>query len=112
MRFGEQIRVWRLEKQIGLREFARQIGLSPTFVSKFERDEFPPPGEPKLREIARVLGKDADLVTSLAKRIPSDLPPIIQEHPQELAAFLRTARGLGAEQIRELTEQARRLKRG
>ena len=32
----------REEKEIGLREMAKIIGVSPIYVSKVERDEFPP----------------------------------------------------------------------
>jgi transcriptional regulator with XRE-family HTH domain len=39
-------------KEIGLREMAKKIGVSPTYLSKVERDEFSPPTEEKVRKIA------------------------------------------------------------
>jgi transcriptional regulator with XRE-family HTH domain len=42
-RFGEFVRREREAKEIGLREMAKLIGVSPTYLSKVERDEFPPP---------------------------------------------------------------------
>ena len=107
---GELVRQWRIERGLGLREFARRVGLSPTFVSKFERGEFKPPGEEKLLEMARVLEKDRDEILALANKTPSDLPPIIREHPRAMGRFLRTATGLSVEQIDTLTAQARKLK--
>ena len=38
-----------------MREMAKMIGVSPTYVSKVERDEFPPPAEDKVRLIAGVI---------------------------------------------------------
>ena len=39
-KFGAFIRARREAKEIGLREMAKMIGVSPTYVSKVERDEF------------------------------------------------------------------------
>ena len=47
-------------KEIGLREMAKMIGVSPTYLSKVERDEFPPPAEDKVKAIAKIIGCDAD----------------------------------------------------
>ena len=37
MSFGEYIRQWREEHRLGLRRFAKAVGVRPTFVSKMER---------------------------------------------------------------------------
>ncbi len=63
--FGQTIRAWREEKQIGLRKFADQVGMSPTYLSKIERDDFPPPGEEKIQAIAKALERDADELLAL-----------------------------------------------
>ena len=109
MALGEQVRQWRIERGLGLREFARRVGLSPTFVSKFERGEFKPPGEEKLLEMARVLEKDRDEILALANKVSSDLPEIIRQNPREMADFLRAARDLEPEQIIELTDQVKKM---
>ncbi len=109
MALGEQVRQWRNEKRIGLREFARRVGLSPTFVSKFERGEFAPPGEEKLRVIARLLERDVDEILALANKVSSDLPEIIRQNPREMADFLRAAKDLEPEQIIELTDQVKKM---
>ena len=51
-KFGALVRREREAKEIGLREMAKMIGVSPTYLSKVERDEFPPPAEDKVRKIA------------------------------------------------------------
>ena len=54
-RFGAFIRREREAKEIGLREMAKKIGVSPTYLSKIERDEFPPPVEGKVKAIAKII---------------------------------------------------------
>src|SRR6266487_2557951 len=51
MTFGEHIRQWREEHRVGLRRFAKAVGVSPTFVSKMERGIGPLPGEETIRKI-------------------------------------------------------------
>ena len=41
-KFGATVRREREKLLIGLREMAKKIGVSPTYLSKVERDEFPP----------------------------------------------------------------------
>jgi transcriptional regulator with XRE-family HTH domain len=109
-KFGAFIRREREAKEIGLREMAKKIGVSPTYLSKVERDEFPPPAEDKVRKIASVLGLDADELLALAGRVASDLTDIIRERPREMADFLRAAKGLTAEDMARLARQAQRAK--
>ena len=110
--FGARVRRLREAREIGLRPFARMIGVSATYLSKIERDELPPPAEARVKEIARLLDQDPDELLALAGRVASDVSAIIRERPREMASFLRTVRGLGPEEIRRLEEQARRRKPG
>ena len=109
-KFGALVRREREAKEIGLREMAKMIGVSPTYLSKVERDEFPPPAEDKVRKIAGIIGRDPDELLALAGRVSSDLSDIIKRHPVELAALLRTTTGLTAEDMAKLARQAQRAK--
>ena len=109
-KFGTLVRREREAKEIGLREMAKMIGVSPTYLSKVERDEFPPPAEDKVRKIAGVIGQDADELLALAGRVASDLTDIIRERPREMADFLRAARGLTTEHMARLARQAQKAK--
>jgi HTH-type transcriptional regulator, competence development regulator len=109
--FGASVRAWREEKEIGLRRFADLVGMSPTYLSKIERDEFPPPGEEKVKSIAKALDRDADELLALAGRVASDLEEIIQQTPREMATFLRAARGMSPKDIEQLTKQVERKNR-
>jgi len=109
-KFGTFIRRKREGKVIGLREMAKMIGVSPTYLSKVERDEFPPPAEDKVKAIAKIIGCDADDLLARAGRVSSDISDIIKRHPVELAALLRTTNGLTAEDITRLAQQAQQAK--
>ena len=109
--FGATVRRLRQARKIGLRKFAPMVGMSPTYLSKVERDEFKPPTEEKVRAIAEALGQDPDELLALAGRVSSGLAEIIQRHPREMATFLRAANGLSAEAMQRLAEEARRLKK-
>jgi len=109
-KFGAFVRLKREEKEIGLREMAKRIGVSPTYLSKIERDEFTPPTEDKVRAIAQIIECDPDELLAMAGRVPSDLAEIIKRHPVELAALLRTTKGLSADDIARLARQAQKAK--
>src|SRR5689334_22938046 len=93
-KFGAYIRRNREGKGIGLREMAKRVGVSPTYLSKVERDEFSPPAEDKVRAIAAILECDVDDLLARAGRVSSDVTAIIKRRPIQFAAFLRTANGL------------------
>ena len=109
-KFGEFVRRAREAKEIGLREMAKMIGVSPTYLSKVERDEFKAPAEDKVRAIARIIGADDDELLARAGRISSDLSDIIKRHPMELAALLRTTKELTTEDIARLARNAQKAK--
>src|SRR5207247_8063498 len=103
--FGALVRREREAREIGLREMAKMIGVSPTYLSKVERDECPPPAEDKVRKIAAIIGCDVDELLARAGRVSSDLSEIIKQHPRELAALLRTTKGLTAGDVAKLARQ-------
>ena len=110
VKFGAYVRQEREGREIGLREMAKMIGVSPTYLSKIERDEFAPPAEDKVRKIAEIFGSDADELLALAGRVSSDLSEIIRQRPRELAALLRTTKGLTADDVARLAREAGKAK--
>ena len=48
--------------------------ISPTYLSKIERDEFPPPGEDAVRRIGELLDQNPDEFLALAGKYSSDPP--------------------------------------
>ncbi len=108
--FGALVRREREGRGIGLREMAKMIGVSATYLSKIERDEFPPPAEDRVRTIAGILGHDPDELLALAGKVSSDLENIIKEQPREVAVLLRTTKGMTAAEIMRLAQQAKKAK--
>ena len=103
-KFGAFIRREReaLDPKVGLREMAKKILVSPTYLSKVERDEFPPPAEDKVIAIAEILDLDVDELLALAGRVSSDLTQIIRERPREMASFLRGTRSMSEDEMAKL----------
>jgi len=115
--FGQRIRTLREAKKVedpafSLRKFARDVGISPTFLSKVEMGEFAPPAPERIKKMAELLGVDADELLALAKKVDPQLSEIIRDMPSAMADFLRTAseNGLTAEDIRKITDGIRNRK--
>ena len=105
MMFGEFVRDKRLERKIGLREMARMISVSPTYLSQIERDAFPPPAENKVKKIAEILELDADELLARAGRVSSDLTDIIKQRPRVMADFLRSTDGMTPDDLAKVTRR-------
>jgi HTH-type transcriptional regulator, competence development regulator len=110
IKFGAYIRRVREEREFGLREMAKKIGVSPTYLSKVERDEFPPPAEDKVCKIAEIFEIDVDELLALAGKVSTDLSDIIKERPVELAALLRTTKGMTSDDVARLAQEAEKSK--
>ena len=110
LEFGATVRKEREAKSISLRKFAAMVNMSPTYLSKVERGEFPPPAEEKVVAIANALDQNPDELLALAGRVASDLDQIIQEQPTEMATFLRAATGLSSTRLGLFAKEAEKLK--
>jgi transcriptional regulator with XRE-family HTH domain len=89
MKFGPHIREIREAESIGLRELARLIEVEPAYLSKIEREIFPPPSEMLIVKIAGHLGEDPDRLLALAGKIPSDVKDMIIQSEGQLAKLIR-----------------------
>lgn len=87
--FGEFVRQRRLERNIGLREFAAKLDLSPAFISKMEIGDFKPPKEENIKKMAIILNVDQDELLAKAGKVSSDLQEIISAEPALYASLLR-----------------------
>jgi HTH-type transcriptional regulator, competence development regulator len=103
--FGQFLRDSRNEQGFTLRKFAQMVGLSPTYVSKVERDEMNPPSEDTIKRIAQCLGIDVDELLALAGKVSSDLTQIILGEPRLYADFLRTAQSRTKTEIEQATDR-------
>jgi transcriptional regulator with XRE-family HTH domain len=102
-KFGEFVRREREAKEIGLREMAKMIGVTPPICRRSSGTS----SEDKVKAIARVIGCE---LLARAGRVASDLSEIIKRRPVELAALLRTTKGLNTEDIARLARNAQKAK--
>ena len=108
--FGQLLREKRVEKGFSLRKFAELVGISPTYLSQVEQDNVDPPTADRVKRMAELLGESVDEWTALAGRLTEDLPEIIREAPTAVPDLLRAVRGLTADQLRRLRENAEQMK--
>ena len=112
-RLGERIRRKRAENNLGLRETANKIGISPTYLSHIETMvEKTPPAEEVIRKLANLLNDDFDELMTLAGRVPQDVEKVIKADPT-MPAFLRTAKkqNLSGEDLMNLLAEKNKGKR-
>ncbi len=79
---------------LSLRKVAGLVDLEPSYLSKIERGQQPPPSERSIIALAEALGEDPDVLLALAGKVSSDLQAAILKRP-----------ALFAELIRELKDQ-------
>jgi transcriptional regulator with XRE-family HTH domain len=100
---GAYIRENRLKKDISLRKFAQEVGISPTMMSKVEHDEMGfKAGEDTLKRIADLLDVDRDYLLSLAKKVDTNLQNMIMNKPHIMPQFLRTVGNASDETLRKI----------
>lgn len=109
LKFGEFIRTTRLDLNIGLRDFAKQIGISATYVSKMETGEYAPPKEENIKKMAKILKIDEDKLLSMADKLSSDIKDIINVKPDLYASFLRRVKPKDVERfMREMDDKKKK----
>ena len=110
--FGEHVRELRERKRAGnpsfsLRQVAARVGIEPTYLSKLERGELPPPSESTTRKLARELGEDADILLALAGKVSSDLQDVIRRRPKLFAELIRQMKSAPDHAILRIVRQVR-----
>ena len=92
--FGSVVGEARLQKKIGLRDFAIMMDLSPAYISQMEADICKPPKEENIKRIAEKLEINADKLLALAGKISDDVREEILkkifETPEVASLFRKT----------------------
>jgi len=90
-----------------VRKVAAILDIQPSYISKIERCEVPPPSEGTIVRLAQVLQVDPDELLAMAGKIPRDLREIITRRPRLFADLLRQLRDQPDHVIQRITEIAR-----
>lgn len=90
LEFGLKLRQLRGTRHLGIKQLARDLGVSYTYISHLERGK----SKPSQRLISRLasyfsVGEEELLLS--AGRLPSDVEKILYEHPREVVMMLREA---------------------
>lgn len=100
-RFGKKIKELRREKNITLRQLARDLGLTPAYVSRIENGHENPPKAEYISKIAQILGVDESVLFALVpkdlryQRIPDDIIEGYQKNEantKKIPEFFRTVK--------------------
>jgi transcriptional regulator with XRE-family HTH domain len=109
--FGDTIRELRLAQDLGLRETAGKIGISPAYLSRIERGKENPPKAEIIKVLAKELAADPDILFRLSSHTDPEVTNFIKNQPKimELFRFLTEAK-FTSEQLTELIGAAKSIK--
>jgi len=110
--FGSYVRERREEKRdqdpaFSVRQVAVRIGVEPSYLSKVERGETPPPSEEKIRALARELAEDPDVLLAMAGKVSADLRDVIMKRPRLFASLLRELKDQPEHAVLRLVREVR-----
>jgi transcriptional regulator with XRE-family HTH domain len=94
MEFGYKMRLLRNEKGLGLREFAKLIDMSASYLSNIERGSVPPPTADKVKIIADALDGDVEELLQLANRFDMKELETIRRNARRLDTAEKTIKFL------------------
>jgi len=99
---GEHIRDARVAKGSSLRELARQLTITPSYLSDIENDRRVP-AEQVLRAIANLLQLDFDTLMAMAGRLSAKAERYMKRHPTAGMLFRRISdQNLPEEELKKL----------
>ena len=102
---GDRIREARASKGKSLRQAAKDLGVTPSYLSDIENDRRVP-AEAVLSKIAGLLGLDLNELMSLAGRFGEKAKKYVRERPTAVKLFRRIAeKNLDEKTLRRLLEE-------
>jgi HTH-type transcriptional regulator, competence development regulator len=110
--FGEYVRERREElrkrdPRFSVRQVAARVGVEPSYLSKVERGEQPPPSEATIVALAKNLDEEPEVLLAMAGKVPSDLLAIIRERPRLFSDLLRQLKNLPNHALLRLVREVR-----
>lgn len=110
-KFGETIRDLRVAQDLGLRETATMVGISPAYLSRIERGKERPPRPEIIKELARLLAADPDVLFRLSSSTDPEVVDFLHEQPEVMNLLrLIKARNLSDDDIKRLIQAVESIK--
>src|SRR5262245_19243093 len=110
--FGDYLRRRREQKRetdpdFSVRKLAAAVGIEPSYLSKIERGEQPPPSERTIGALATELNEDPDVLLALAGKVSADLLKIIRKRPRLFADLIRELKDMPEHAVLRLVREVR-----
>ncbi|MBX9569789.1 MAG: helix-turn-helix domain-containing protein [Candidatus Obscuribacterales bacterium] len=111
--FGEYVRQRREELQkvdpgsFSVRKIAALAGIEPSYLSKIERGQQPPPGERTIIALANILSEDPDALLAMAGKVSEDLQKIIRRRPRLFADVIRQLKDMPDHALLRIVREVR-----
>ena len=114
--FGKRVRERRQAlcqrgPQFSLRQVAERVGVTPSFLSKVERGDLPPPSEAAIKRLAAILEENQDELLALAGKLSSDLKDAILRRPALMATLIRRVNEADDQQVLQIIGEVRKGRR-
>ena len=112
IKFGIYITEKRIEKEIGLREMADLLDISPSYFSDIEKGRRNPPNLSKIQEIAQILKlsvQETDYLIDIASETRGEIPMDLNDYIKEnniVKIALRKARKIEEKGEKDLVKRA------
>ncbi|HHL45839.1 MAG TPA: XRE family transcriptional regulator [Gammaproteobacteria bacterium] len=108
--FGETIRELRVAQDLGLRETAARVGISPAYLSRIERGKEHPPRPEVIKTLAKILAADPDVLFRLSSSTDPEIVDYLHNNPEAmmLLRYLKDA-GFTSQKIKQLFGRAQEL---
>ena len=102
-KFGDKLRELRVAQDLGLRETAGKIGISPAYLSRIERGKESPPRPEVIKSLAKLLAADPDVLFRLSSSTDPEVVDFLHKRPEVMALvrFLLDAE-FTDDQVREI----------
>ena len=110
--FGDYIRKRREELRAGdatfsLRQVAFRIGVEPSYLSKVERSDQPPPSEKKIKALALELNENPDVLLAMAGKVSSELLEVIKKRPELFSQLIMEIKDMPDHAVLKLVREVR-----
>jgi transcriptional regulator with XRE-family HTH domain len=97
--FGDVLRYERELAGYGVRQLAKKIGVSATYLSRIETGHIAPPTEARIQKIAEILDTNFYILMGAAGRVPSDIASHFSHAPTQIMRLLELTSGMSRSEI-------------
>lgn len=110
--FGAYIRakreaLLRHNSKYTVRKFAEQLGIQPSYISRIEREDVPPPSEETIIGMALLLQEDPDVLLAMAGKVSAELRQAIIRRPRLFSELIRHLKDAPDQSVLSVVREAR-----